>query len=628
MKKFHILLSFLIIFLVSARPQAALEQDAIFNKVSKTYTLNADGSMNTRIVKQVKLLTYNAFHRLYGETFIVYNPEFQKLKINACYTIMKDGKKVVTPSNAFNEVLPRFAANAPVYNKLREMVVTHTGLEIGATIFLDYEILTNKDYFPAFMGSEALYENSPVEDYEVSLQVPVAVELRYKLSNGGQVAETKSEANGKRVISWKFKNVPAYLPEGFQPKEAAFLPTLEFTSFKNNSETIASLAYRPGFQLKCDEKMRAAVKAIREQYKIDDLRTALKIQEMVVNDLALYPVPIVYTGYRCRTPIEVWNSGGGNELEKAMLFIALLSSANISSHLATIVPPGNHDRPLVLSSMESFMVYFNDNQSDGLQFLSVTSVDDQNRSMKLYDKHVWGFEQTPDVHVDYNYTEGGKSGATLPGFYGTSLTTFGDRSDVEMNIEASIDTAMTANGNVKLWISGACSPYYDLVKDENKAASLLKGSFGEGKNVNVSQLRSVKNFVEMELSREKALKQQGSYYFMEIPWCSKGVASWHLPEMTAFRMNPFEIPFPIEEKYTIDVKLPEGLTLVSKELNKKINNSAGKMVFILKQKGDKLQITKSLELWESTREETYYEDLRTLLNAWQSEACRKLVFRR
>ena len=79
MKKLYILLSFVLVFVVSARPQQANESDALFNKVSKTFTLNADGSMNTRVVKQVKLLTYNAFHRLYGETFIVYNPESQKL---------------------------------------------------------------------------------------------------------------------------------------------------------------------------------------------------------------------------------------------------------------------------------------------------------------------------------------------------------------------------------------------------------------------------------------------------------------------------------------------------------------------------------------------------------------------
>ena len=46
---------------------------------------------------------------------------------------MADGKKVKAPENAINEILPAFAAGAPAFNSLREMVITHTALERGAT---------------------------------------------------------------------------------------------------------------------------------------------------------------------------------------------------------------------------------------------------------------------------------------------------------------------------------------------------------------------------------------------------------------------------------------------------------------------------------------------------------------
>ena len=106
--------------------------DAVYLQIIKEYTLNPDGSMDYRYVKKQKLQTYRSFHSLYGETFIVYDPDFQSLKINDVHTIMADVKKVTAPANAFNEVLPGFAANAPAYNKLREMVITHPGTERGA----------------------------------------------------------------------------------------------------------------------------------------------------------------------------------------------------------------------------------------------------------------------------------------------------------------------------------------------------------------------------------------------------------------------------------------------------------------------------------------------------------------
>ena len=46
--------------------------DAIYLKQMKEYQLNEDGSSDFRLSKQLKLLTYYSFHRLYGESFVEY----------------------------------------------------------------------------------------------------------------------------------------------------------------------------------------------------------------------------------------------------------------------------------------------------------------------------------------------------------------------------------------------------------------------------------------------------------------------------------------------------------------------------------------------------------------------------
>ena len=53
-----------------------------------------------------------------------------------------------TPENALLEVLPSAAADALAYNGLKEMVVVHTGLELGATIYLDYSVDPRPGYLP------------------------------------------------------------------------------------------------------------------------------------------------------------------------------------------------------------------------------------------------------------------------------------------------------------------------------------------------------------------------------------------------------------------------------------------------------------------------------------------------
>ena len=169
--------------LISNNIFAQKNGDAVFNKVIHEYTLNDDGSSEYREYKEVKLLSHMAFHRLYGETFVIFDPEYQELQITEAYTIMADGQKVEVPGNAFNEVLPRAAAHVAPYNSLREMVITHTGLEVGATIYLDYILKTKAGYMPAFMGEEIISDIVPVKEKQLIIHIPAGQELQYKMLN-------------------------------------------------------------------------------------------------------------------------------------------------------------------------------------------------------------------------------------------------------------------------------------------------------------------------------------------------------------------------------------------------------------------------------------------------------------
>ena len=100
--------------------------EATYEKLHTSYTLAADGSQQYRRVMDLKLETHTSFNDLFGETFLVYDPEYQTLTINEAYTTQADGTVVPLPDNAVNESLPHAAADAPAYNRLREAVITHT----------------------------------------------------------------------------------------------------------------------------------------------------------------------------------------------------------------------------------------------------------------------------------------------------------------------------------------------------------------------------------------------------------------------------------------------------------------------------------------------------------------------
>ena len=239
MKKIYYIYVCLGVLLLTALPAKAASE-AEFGKLAKTYTLHKDGSQEMRVYKELTLFTHAAMNGLYGESFIVYNPAYQELKIHESYTRQKDGKIVKTPENAFVEVLPAAAADAPAYNGLKEMVVVHTGLELGATICLDYSVITRPGYLPGLDVYVPVEELSPVKEYICSVSVPEDKPLNYALINGKAAPVVKNE-NGSKVVTWTLKNIPAYYPMESTPALSGNIPVILANTYPSMADALKVL---------------------------------------------------------------------------------------------------------------------------------------------------------------------------------------------------------------------------------------------------------------------------------------------------------------------------------------------------------------------------------------------------
>lgn len=331
--------------------------DAIFEKFIKEFTLEADGSTSYREYKQLKLITQFSFNRLYGETFIIYNPEFQNLKINDAYTVMADGSKVITPPNAFNEVLPRDAAFSATANHMKEMVVTHTATEMGATIFLDYTLTSAKGYLPGFMGNVLIQESSPIAELEVIVRIPSDQELNHRMIGLRTGPEIKIEANQK-VYVWKFNGVQASPKEPLQGKNQLSAPRLLFTTVIGVAETINWLTNQQAFELQINDEMKAWTDNLRSK-QTEEIETLMTIQKAVVENIVFERYNPEWLAYRARTPEEIWKSNGGNKLEKTLLLATLLKYANFNATPAIVGPKSLFDEKAInLTIFDDFVLIF------------------------------------------------------------------------------------------------------------------------------------------------------------------------------------------------------------------------------------------------------------------------------
>ena len=308
--------------------------EAEYGKVSKAWTLHADGSQEYRSSIELTLFTHTAMNSTYGESFIVYNPDFQTLKIHSSYTRQKDGTIVKTPDNAFVEVLPRFAADAPAYNQLKEMVVVHTGLELGATIYLDYSIITKPGYYPSLDINERLQETSPVKECKVSISVPEGTPLACGLY-GSPVKAVEESHDGIKEVHWTLRNIPASSREAFQPKNREASPHLVASTYPSGKAALATLDKRlkesQGYESKTFAQFLTD-KSGNEQEKVNIIR------DHILNNLSTCPIPMAMTGYTVRDIDTVLRSAYGTPLEIAQLLNVMLNAAGIPSEVLAVYP--------------------------------------------------------------------------------------------------------------------------------------------------------------------------------------------------------------------------------------------------------------------------------------------------
>lgn len=584
-----------------------VKSDAVYQEQTKEYTLNKDGSWTYHYSHKLLINTYMAFHSLYGEDYIVYDPAFQKLKINHSVTTMADGKQVATPDNAYNELLPGFAANVPAWNRLREMVVTHTALERGATIDFDYLLTSAKGYMPAVMVNEQLMMNSPVKKLAFIVHVPAGAAFNYEQYNlASKPIVTKIK--GIVTYTWTLTDLAATLHEDFRLREQQNRPRIVFTASTKSTDLIAGFATQEAF--KCDatpDVKEAASKIIKG---IDQpLSKALKLQEKVASELNTWQVPLQNTGYKLRNAAVIWQSNGGIEAEKAILLTAMLRSQNIQAEPVVVLPerfytkktanPAMFERTLVKVSLTGMEPVF----------LSPTTTDQQDMRFALAGKRIISL---------------------IPGKSQPSEIISESKNILSISGNLKLDIELTLSGNMNIELGARLNPWLKIQKDSSFATSYISGMLANSKITGI-----VKGKTDIDLSSfsfnlngTSFASEKAGHVFLKLPSASIGTDSWHMTELVSTRVEPLEIPITVNESYDVMIAIPDGMTLLSAPVSLTMNNEFGSLAVSVSMEGNQLHVVRNIKLEKSEIPVEKYDAFRSLINAWNSKKCREVVLKK
>lgn len=169
------------------------------------YDVDADGRTVETIVSRIEVLHEAALEHLKVYQ-ISYSTSIQTGEILEAYTIKKDGRQVaVPPGNYQKQTNDGQKGAGPMFSDRTSISVVFPDLAVGDTVHVRYSVAEKEPMFPGrFSLALDFSPFSAYEDSRVVIRAPRSLPLRWEAHFFK--AEPEKEADGKRVLEWRYAN--------------------------------------------------------------------------------------------------------------------------------------------------------------------------------------------------------------------------------------------------------------------------------------------------------------------------------------------------------------------------------------------------------------------------------------
>ncbi|MFI3315380.1 MAG: DUF3857 domain-containing protein [Rikenellaceae bacterium] len=565
------ILTLISLFVLLFNGASAKESEAEYKIIKESWSLNSDGSQEFRSYKELTIFTHTAMNSTYGETFITYNPEYQSVEIHDSYTIQSDGTLIRTPDNAFVEVLPRNAQNSPAYNHLKELVVVHTGLDLGATIVLDYSIISRKGFASEIDVFKTIKTTSPIKNYTLTFSVPSGKELNYDII-GSNVTPKLTESNGVKELVWSFKNLGAASREPMVSVQNGDVEALVVTSYSSTVDALAHFAKQFSSSSDVEALAKEVVKGVDSA---DD--KIIAIVSYIQTNIAQSSLTLAETNYTLRGVSDVIKSAYGTDAEKIALLNAMLNSVGVNS-----APAVAYNLPF---------------ENMGVAPISELLV------------------VADDYRLSYKSLNPVATNAS-------QIVKISDGSLVEvMAVAPSIkyESKIAWSGDKPLATTVAQFSNNYLSYAKNSSTGLMNAS----SNVTSTQKE---NSLEVSAEQTVTLTPCGDYTMLYLPTTRKGVAqTTSYATYNSKRTSNLNLHGVIDEEYSYTVTLPDNLEPSISPVTKEVKNKVGSVKKSIKVDGKVIVVNYSINVNKTMITPSEYSAFRALIVEWNSLVTKPLL---
>ncbi len=333
--------------------------DVLVLSESREYTVEPDGRVTERYFKAEKILTYQGMD-LVGDPLVPFNSETQEIRDYALTTYTPDGRVVGAKANSFNEMTPFELEKAPAYTSWREMVMTKVGLDLGAVVESRYVISDKRPWRKFFEKAVPFVYALPCLERIVKVTVPNDVALHWAFLNGDVKPAITSEG-GATTYAWAVKSADGVdMAEGNRDEWLA-RSRLVFTTCPGWREANAAVgeltdgAVASGSE-EINKKTRELVAGAATIFN-----KVQCIHDYVAEDIPTVEWPLGLFGFTPRPAAEVFHTGYGHALDKAVLLCAMLKQIGVEAAPAAcalgIPGLGDVDAVPCLAQLDEILVH-------------------------------------------------------------------------------------------------------------------------------------------------------------------------------------------------------------------------------------------------------------------------------
>jgi hypothetical protein len=196
--------------------------------------------------------------------------------------------------------------------------------------------------------------------------------------------------------------------------------------------------------------------------------------------------------------------------------------------------------------------------------------------------------------------------------------------EVIYNGDFELDNENSFTGTLNVKLTGGANPYFSLYQDSSYAKR-----FGAGAaKAKINALTLKESTFDLSIEKKNAVEQYGDYFFINIPASPAGVSSWGFNYIETGRNTPVKLKESILEEYHYMFKLQDGIDLLNPEVDMKHENEVGMVMIGIRQEGNKVFITRKLEIKKQLVKYNEFEAFELLWDAWMNAENNKLVFKK